>query len=318
MNWNHPEKNDVRTAVIRWAKRNTPYKHVLVLPGQSCLCVKEMLENKVINRKTLVTAVEKRKDFASEMYNCLHQMKIKFLTYESPIEKIRPDSFTAQDKGKIDFAFLDVCNGISPTILRYLRSMVKFNVFAPHTKVIITNSLSKRNNKFYDYWKENFPAISSSTAIRKWEKDLKWSQWFTHSQDMLQATIYSILAALCGGNYSPTVQKSIAYKNTNFVIPMITNCITLDSEPTSLGHAEFKMASFMEKLVPIKTKQPTNWRLAGLKGHCTKLKNWLNEEPIGLAQTAEYLGYATPSDYKSKLKYEINHYQRLIAQESQP
>jgi hypothetical protein len=143
--WNGLEKRAMRHFALEKTGKN-PAKHYLCLPSDTLLDIKEGLETGVIDKNTLIIAVEK--DMG------------KIPAIKKQLSKIFPDYYLfpnqfyrldLSDCGDIDFANIDLCGQLDKKIAKWLLKMDKFTDGA---KVCFTFSLGRQINELMYHERE--------------------------------------------------------------------------------------------------------------------------------------------------------------------
>lgn len=115
--WNNPAKNEARNIVLSTKRR---FKSILMLPGDQCLDVRQMLEEGSINLDTHITVIERDPEI--------------FLNIDKTIKKLGFNSIhmmntelTSADLGDrvYDFMYLDTCSELTLRMVSWLVKLIQ-------------------------------------------------------------------------------------------------------------------------------------------------------------------------------------------------
>ena len=208
MSWDKTEKNKVRRSVCK--KGKAPYKSILMMPGESCLDLKLLLEKGAIDKNTKLHLVERDSAVAICITTHLQRMKLKnFTLYEQDLHNVE---FPAETK--FDFVYLDTCGQLNEHIINWLSKQVQLGVFEEGARIALAFSQWFRGGaKLYtDYCKF---LKKEETGLARVNPLIKGQEETTEYQDDTHKVMGTLLRNLFGN-----IEESWLYKNSSKAIPM--------------------------------------------------------------------------------------------------
>ncbi len=221
MTWDMTEKNKIRRSVCK--KGKAPYKSVLMMPGESCLDLKLLVNKGAIDKKTKLHLVERDGATATVITTHLQRMKLtNFVIHQEDLHNIEFPANT-----KFDFVYLDTCGQLNEHIINWLSKQVQLGIFEAGARVSLAFSQWFRGGaKLYtDYCKF---LKKEGTAIARVNPVIKGQEETTEYQDDTHKVMGTLLRSLFG-----EIEESWLYKNSNKAIPM--HVFTFKGRTTNSG-----------------------------------------------------------------------------------
>ena len=142
--WSTGPKNVIRTELMKQSrKKSGPAKTALMIPSHTCLCVEEALKQGVIDKNTLILAIEKDPEISLAMVDKLVQLGVNYQLIHKDLCNIR--DFSEYGVDVFDFVYLDTCCHLSPRMQEWIENVLPTctNI---HSQVAFTFINSDRGN----------------------------------------------------------------------------------------------------------------------------------------------------------------------------
>ena len=162
MNWNTEAKARIRKDLFEVShdfsvatKRPTVSKCAMLVPANTCLCVKAGLDHGRFDKNTFVIALERDAKTTLELKKNLNKLGIKnFAVINDDFCNIYNSfDFIRERCPKIDFAYLDLCGLYCNAVKRSFQSLYGWGIIPKGTPVAYTAQLTDRvgmwSNKDY-------------------------------------------------------------------------------------------------------------------------------------------------------------------------
>lgn len=184
-----PYKHTPRSVAVSPSDKSA--RVAVFLPGRDAPDVQEALDNGTITKTTRVIAIECNKEIAVELDALLRRLGLtNYVVYDDKLETLELD--TVLDEGqKIDFAFLDICNQVSPKILQWMLNNEAW--FADGAAVALTFSTHNRGNPLLNAMRAVYPKTWKFVA-RQLPKKRTMFTCLEHNRPSTEATIFGAYA----------------------------------------------------------------------------------------------------------------------------
>ena len=144
------------------------YERILVFPSYSALCLKELLTNKAVNRKTFVIAIEHNPKFVLKLRRFLKKHFDNFYIFEGEAKNF--DIELVLDGKKIDYCFYDMCGNFDIRISNWFHKCQQH--FAKNCNIFITYKVTNRRLEGRKSLEKQYGQKSSS-ILREHLRDVK-------------------------------------------------------------------------------------------------------------------------------------------------
>lgn len=263
INWGDRKiKEVIRTMATRNID-NRYAKVALMIPGEQILCLKKAMKNKLIRvNETMLHIVEKDWNIANTIEKQIKELGWKnssYNLYHCGLHEVQLPKTT-----KIDYAFFDVCDSITPDIIRWMydnqnrftttaRIGFTFRIhirhgrrlpdeinktltYEQHRECLIHLLNAKNNNWIADTFGLVRVGSSKATVLVGW----------TNQQEIMRATFASILCAF--SNSSIHLRSSIKYKEKGQAQNM--NYLEINLKPLSKMQKQTDRFKWISHLIP--------------------------------------------------------------------
>ncbi len=206
MTWDLKEKNKIRKAVCK-GSRQKPYKSVLMMPGDSCLDLKLMVEKGYIGSQTKVFAVDRDGGAMLKIGSFLKKVGIKDHTvYCEELHKVEFPAGT-----KFDFVYLDTCGQLNEHVLNWLSKQVQLGVFEEGARVAVA---------FSQWFRAGAKLYEDLTGFIKQEK-ISLPRVINEGDEVsdYQSNTHKVMGAVLRDLFGD-IQETFLYKNSAKGIPM--------------------------------------------------------------------------------------------------
>ena len=216
-------KNKIRTELFSQIKEHLPKpaKNALMMPGDTYLCVKEALQQGVIDKNTFIVAIEKDREIAQKLQKSLEQEGFTYEVINNKLENVYRDiGLKDLDIGHgFDLVYLDTCGCFTWAVKRRIENDI-LPMCDDNVQFAATFMNVPRGFDAYSVWED---------APSYWLKDYEMLATYTSRSNAKDIT-YTFSECVKKGNLNRDGVDELnlkcewvrPYKNSTNGVPMLT------------------------------------------------------------------------------------------------